>query len=106
MRAVIVGIVVHVTVFLMFGFLLASDHHPAGAVEETTQISGVVLSLVVWSASPYKYLLHLIKQLLCHYWLVLAYVHFPQISEVPVVERIFQNGGHSVDVDSFASVAD
>ena len=66
----------------------------------------MVLSLVVWSATTCKYLLYLIKQLLGYDWLVLAFVHFPKISEVPVVERVFQNGGHSVDVDSLASVAD
>ena len=107
MRAVIVNVSVLIPIHLVFHLFLASDHHVAVAtVQETAKCLGRIDVFLVWSPSLVEDLLHLIKQLLCYDWLVLAHVHFSKGAEGPVVERIFQNGGHSVDVDSFASVAD
>ena len=93
MSAVIVGIVVDIAIHLVLSFKLASDHHVARAtVQETTQGLSRIDMFLVWTTSIAQGLLHLIKQLLCHYWLVLAYVHFFEVTEVPVVERVFQNG--------------
>ena len=107
MRAVIVNVSVLIPIHLVFYFLLASDQHVAVAtVQETTEGLGRIDVFLVWSPSLVEGLLHEVKQLLCYDWLVATLVHFPQVAEVPVVERVFQNGGHSVDVDSLASVAD
>ena len=107
MRAVIVNVSVLIPIHLVFHLFLASDHHVAVAtVQETAKCLGRIDVFLVWSPSLVEGLLHEVKQLLGYDWLVATLVHFPKISEVPVVERVFQNGCHSVDVDSLASVAD
>src|SRR3989339_1793983 len=104
MSAVIVNVSVLIPIHLVFHLFLASDHHVASAtVQDTTEGLGRIDVLLVWSPSLVEGLLHEVKQLLGYDWLVATLVHFPKVAEVPVVERIFQNGGHSVDVDSLAS---
>ena len=104
--AVIVDVVVLVTVLLVFGFLLASDHHVAGATpQESTEGLGFIRGGLVRSTTICKYHLHLIKQLLSDDWLVMTFVCFTQVSKVSIIEGVVEDKIDSVFVESLASTS-